>query len=28
TYALMEVEEAKAFKPALVFPNEETNLLR
>ncbi len=28
TYALMELEEAKAFKPALVFPNEETNLLR
>ncbi|MBG42775.1 MAG: aspartate 1-decarboxylase [Aequorivita sp.] len=28
TYALMEVEEARAFKPALVFPDEETNLLR
>ena len=28
TYALMEVEEAKVFKPALVFPDEETNLLR
>ena len=28
TYAIMEVEEAKAFKPALVFPDEETNLLR
>ncbi len=28
TYALMELEEAKAFKPALVFPDEETNLLR
>lgn len=27
TYAIMELEEAKAFKPALVFPNEETNLL-
>ncbi|MDP2686343.1 MAG: aspartate 1-decarboxylase [Aequorivita sp.] len=27
TYAIMEVEEAKAFKPALVFPDEETNLL-
>ncbi|MBT0606921.1 aspartate 1-decarboxylase [Aequorivita echinoideorum] len=27
-YALMEVEEAKAFKPALVFPDEETNLLK
>jgi|SRR5210317_1895029 aspartate 1-decarboxylase len=28
TYAIMEVEEAKNFKPALVFPNEENNLLR
>lgn len=28
TYAMMELEEAKAFKPALVFPDEETNLLR
>ncbi|HET8803037.1 MAG TPA: aspartate 1-decarboxylase [Aequorivita sp.] len=28
TYAIMEVEEAKAFKPSLVFPDEETNLLR
>ncbi len=28
TYALMELEEAKTFKPALVFPDEETNLLR
>lgn len=27
TYAIMELEEAKAFKPALVFPDEETNLL-
>lgn len=27
TYAIMELEEAKKFKPALVFPNEETNLL-
>ena len=26
-YAWMEVEEAKPFNPALVFPNEETNLL-
>ena len=26
-YAIMEFEEAKAFKPSLVFPNEETNLL-
>ncbi len=28
TYALMELEEAKVFKPAMVFPNEENNLLR
>src|SRR5690606_13284879 len=28
TYALMSVEEAKNFKPALVFPDEETNLLK
>ncbi|WP_396591415.1 aspartate 1-decarboxylase [Allomuricauda sp. R78024] len=27
TYAWMDIEEAKAFNPALVFPNEETNLL-
>ncbi|MFO8146639.1 MAG: aspartate 1-decarboxylase [Bacteroidota bacterium] len=27
TYAIMELEEAKAFKPSLVFPDEETNLL-
>ena len=27
TYAFMELEEAKSFKPSLVFPNEETNLL-
>ena len=27
TYALMDFEEAKRFKPAMVFPNEETNLL-
>ena len=26
-YALMDFEEAKQFKPALVFPNEENNLL-
>lgn len=26
-YAFMELEEAKKFKPALVFPNEETNTL-
>ncbi|MDE3743080.1 aspartate 1-decarboxylase [Maribacter polysaccharolyticus] len=27
TYARMDIEEAKKFKPALVFPNEVTNLL-
>lgn len=27
TYAIMDVAAAKAFKPALVFPNEENNLL-
>jgi len=27
TYAFMELEEAKAFKPALVFPNEADNTL-
>ncbi|MCL6267475.1 aspartate 1-decarboxylase [Flagellimonas myxillae] len=27
TYAWMDIEEAKAFNPALVFPNEETNML-
>ena len=28
TYAFMELDEAKEFKPTLCFPNEETNLLR
>lgn len=28
TYAFMDIEEAKTFKPALVFPNEATNLLK
>ena len=28
TYAMMSVDEAKSFKPALVFPDEETNLLK
>ena len=28
TYAIMDIEEAKSFKPALVFPDEDTNLLR
>ncbi len=27
TYALMTPEEARAFKPAIVFPDSETNLL-
>jgi len=26
-YAMLEFEEAKSFKPSLVFPNEQTNLL-
>ena len=28
TYAMMCKEDAKKFKPSLVFPNEENNLLR
>lgn len=28
TYAIMDIEEAKKFHPALVFPDEETNLLK
>ena len=28
TYAWMSIEEAKTFNPALVFPNEENNLLK
>lgn len=28
TYALMDIEEAKVFKPSLVFPNEANNLLK
>ncbi|MGB3606757.1 MAG: aspartate 1-decarboxylase [Psychroserpens sp.] len=28
TYAFMELEEAKRFKPSLVFPDETTNLLK
>ncbi len=28
TYARMEVEEARQFNPALVFPDEKTNLLK
>ncbi len=27
TYAILDYEEAKTFKPSLVFPNEENNLL-
>ena len=27
TYAFMDLEEAKAYKPALVFPDENSNLL-
>lgn len=26
-YGFMDMEEAKTFKPSLVFPNEETNLI-
>ena len=28
SYATMDFEEAKTFKPAIVFPNEENNLLK
>ena len=28
TYAFMDLEEAKVFKPSLVFPNESNNLLK
>ncbi|MDY8135262.1 aspartate 1-decarboxylase [Aquimarina sp. 2201CG5-10] len=28
TYAMMDIEEAKKFKPRLLFPNEENNLLK
>ncbi len=27
-YGIMELEEARSFKPSLVFPDEETNLLK
>ena len=27
-YAIMDIEEAKTFKPSLVFPDEQTNLLK
>ncbi|WP_417884826.1 aspartate 1-decarboxylase [Zunongwangia sp.] len=26
-YAILDLEEAKTFKPSIVFPNEDTNLL-
>ena len=28
TYAFMDIEEAKSFRPSLVFPDEATNLLK
>lgn len=28
TYAFMDIEDAKTFKPSLVFPDEATNLLK
>jgi aspartate 1-decarboxylase len=28
TYAFMDIEEAKTFKPSLVFPDENANLLK
>ena len=28
TYAMMEIEKARTFKPALIFPDENTNLLK
>ena len=28
TYGFMDIEEAKVFKPSLVFPDEATNLLK
>ncbi len=28
TYAFLDIEEAKVFKPSLVFPDEATNLLK
>ncbi|WP_452220017.1 aspartate 1-decarboxylase [Lacinutrix salivirga] len=28
TYAFMDIEKAKVFKPSLVFPNEANNLLK
>jgi len=28
SYAMMDIEEARTFKPALIFPDEATNLLK
>lgn len=28
TYGMMDIDKAKEFKPALIFPDEETNLLK
>ena len=28
SYAIMDIEQAKTFKPSLVFPDEQTNLLK
>lgn len=28
TYAMMDIEKARTFKPALIFPDEKTNLLK
>lgn len=28
TYAMMDIEKARTFKPALIFPDEATNLLK
>ena len=28
TYAMMDIEAARSFKPALIFPDENTNLLK
>ena len=28
SYAILDFEEAKTFKPSIVFPNEENNLLK
>lgn len=28
TYAIMDEQEARSFKPSIVFPNEDTNLLK